>query len=521
MRGGYLMVAAAVLAVGLSGCATHRTDLQSVAVGAQGTGTFVPDPATIVQVTGGKVEGSDVGGVYQYLGVPYAEADKLFQPASPVRPWDGVRLAVAYGPISYQSGMFGQAAKDSADNERNDAQNLNIWTPGLDGKRRPVMVWLHGGGFSAGSANEAGVTGENLARTQDVVVVGVNHRLGTYGHLDLSAFGEEYRYSANVGMLDIVDALRWVRDNIASFGGDPDNVTLFGQSGGGAKVLTMMASPYAAGLFRRGIMESGATEGMGAAFTTKEVSEALGRRVVEKLGLSSETIDRIQDVSFNELQAAAAEAQNEIARQFRIPVSIGEGYACEWEPVVDGDFLPEQPVLEDGFASRAKDYPLLIGSNLNEWNLIMPDVLRHKGMTEEARAAFREAYPNEDPAGAEDVDTLLRLPILKITAHKADQGVAPVYSYLFTKQDGAMGSYHGVEIPYVFGHAAQDQPLADQVSGIWASFARDGVPVAEGAGTWEPYTREGGAVMIVDDATYLAHHHDERLLSLLAPDYRW
>ena len=352
-----------------------------------------------------------------------------------------------------------------------------------------------------------------------MVVVGVNHRLGVYGHLDLSAYGEKYRYSANVGIMDIVDALKWIQENIEAFGGDPGNVTLFGESGGGAKVLSLMCSPYAEGLFHRGIMESGATEGMGVAFTDASVSSDLGSAIIEKLGITEENIEQIQSVSYGDLQAAAAHAQMEVAEKYQIPVSIGVGYAYEWEPVIDGDFLPQQPVQEEGFAEAAKDYPLLIGSNLNEWNTFMSDMLRHTDMSEEAREAFTEAYPNEPSEDAENVDTLLRLPIIKITAHKADQEGAPVYSYLFTKQDGDLGSYHGAEIPYVFENTKD--ALALVVGHLWASFAKDGVPSAEGIDTWEPYTREGGAVMILDDETYLAHHHDEKLLSLLSPDYIW
>ena len=480
----------------------------------------VSDP-TIVQTTAGMIRGSDLDGIYRYLGVPYAHAEELFVPAVPAEPWEGVRDALEYGPMSYQSGMFGTAAQEASENESNDAQNLNIWTPGSDDAKRPVMVWLHGGGFSSGTANQASVDGENLSRAENVVVVGVNHRLGVFGHLDLSAYGDKYRYSANVGVMDIIDALKWIKENIAAFGGDPENVTLFGQSGGGAKVLALMASPYANDLFERGIVESGATETMGVIFTRQKVSLALGEAIIAKLGITPENIDAIQNVTFGELQSAAVEAQNEIAEKFQIAVSIGTGYAYEWEPVIDGDFLPENPVLEEGFAANAFDYPMMIGSNLNEWNTFMAALLQHTDMSDEARAAYASAYPNEDPAGAEDVDTLLRLPLLKITAHKADQNGGAVYSYVFTKQSGNFGSSHGAEMPYVFGNNAENEELAATVLQFWASFARDGVPAAAGMDEWEPYTRESGAVMIIDDTTYLTHHHDEELLSLLAPEYEW
>lgn len=496
-------------------------DAQSIAVGEVETKVYEPAKETLVSTMYGDIVGSNEDGIYQYLGVPYAEAKELFVPAEPIEHWDGVLETVSYGNISYQSGMFGQAATEAGDNESNNAQNLNIWTPGTDGAKRPVMVWLHGGGFSAGTANEANFNGKNLSRSQDVVVVGVNHRLGTYGHLDLSAYDDKYKYSANVGIMDIVDSLKWIQENISEFGGDPDNVTLFGESGGGAKVLALMSSPYAKNLFHKGIVESGATETMGVSFTDKEISQALGAAVLDKLSIDEDNLEDIQKAGYVELQTAAAEAQQEIAEKFKIPVSIGSGYAYEWEPVIDGDFLPENPVQEDGFADAARDYPLLIGSNLNEWNNFMADQLRHSDMTAEMEEAFKEAYPNEDPKDLENLDTLLRLPILKITAHKADQDGAPVYSYLFTKQTGDMGSYHGSEIPYVFNNAEDDKDLAGNISALWASFARDGVPSLDGIDSWEQYTRENGAVMILDDDIYLAHHHDEKILSLLVPDYKW
>jgi para-nitrobenzyl esterase len=478
---------------------------------------------TVVEVTGGKLGGSIVDGTFQFLGVPYAEAKEFFRPAEAVTPWEGVRDATAYGKISYQSGNMGSSLTEAGENESNNCQNLNIWTPGTDGKKRPVMVWLHGGGFSTGSANEDGYVGANLAKTQDVVVVGVNHRLGVYGFLNLSRFDDRYKESANVGMLDIVDALQWIRDNIASFGGDPSNVTIFGQSGGGAKVLALMGSPKASSLFERGIMESGATDTMGAVFTSEEVSEMIGEETLENLNISADNVDAIQNVSYGDLQQAADKARAEAAEKYQIPAMFG-GYEYLWEPVIDGDFLPEEPVQENGMSDTMRDYPLLIGSNLNEWNIYMKDALQHEAnvaLTE----AYTKAYPNEDPAGAIDVDMLLRMPILKITAHKADQSVndggAPVYSYVFTKQDSDQGVYHGAEIPYVFDLNAPDEKLASTVSSLWASFARDGVPGADGVPTWEPYTREGGAVMIIDDDTYLAHHHDEDLIRLLKPDYSW
>ena len=476
------------------------------------------DSSAIAQTTAGQVHGSYTDGVYQYLGVPYAEAKEMFVRADAVTPWDGVRDATQYGNTSPQGAIAGGTNIDSGDGTSNNCQNLNIWTPANDGKKRAVMVWLHGGGFSSGSANEEQFNGANLAKNQDVVVVGVNHRLNVFGHLDLSSYGEKYKYSENIGIWDIIDALTWIKNNIESFGGDSSNVTVFGESGGGAKVLALMTSPYAKGLFGKGIVESGATEGMGVYFAKKEHSEEIGALTLEKLGLTAQTVDEIQNKSNAEIQNASNEAMAEVAEKYKIPVSLGEGYAYEWEPVVDGDFLPTDPVLENGFAEAGKDIPLLIGSNLNEWSMWIPTEA-HTDMTDAEKAEYEKAYPNEAPETAVYVDTLIRKPMLKIMSHKADQNGAKVYAYLFTKQIGDMGSYHGAEIPFVFGSA--DDKLADTMSEAWANFAKTGVPSADGLPEWEAYDRENMAMMILDDESYLAHNHDKTLFEMLEPDYKY
>lgn len=352
----------------------------------------------VVQTTAGLVQGTNEDGIYRYLGVPYAEAKERFVPAEDVTPWEGIRMADTYGPMSPQGAISGLGNAGTQEGTDNNSQNLNIWTPGVnDGEKRPVMVWLHGGGFSTGSANEEGYDGEALSRSGDVVVVSVNHRLNVFGYLDLSAYGEKYKDSANVGIRDIVDSLEWIQENIEAFGGDPDNVTVFGQSGGGAKVLALMTSPYAKGLF-------------------------------------------------------------------------------ESDPI--------EP-------------------------------------TEELETALREAYPDKTELTAEQVDTTtIRLPLLKIMSHKADQNGAPVYAYLFTYGN----SYHGAEIPYVLNHVngnEEEQALAEQISQAWINFARTGIPGAEGMPEWEPYTRESGATMILDTEPELVYHHDQELLSILVPDYEY
>lgn len=480
----------------------------------------VASDQTIVETDKGEVKGSLEEDIYQYLGIPYATARERFTLAEEVSPWEGTLDATKVGPMSPQSGMLGMSAGNQ-DGTDNNCQNLNIWTPGIqDGKKRAVMVWLHGGGFSTGSANQEGYNGENLSRLGDVVVVSVNHRLGTAGFLDLSAYGDKYKYSANAGLDDIVKALEWIQKNIENFGGDPDNVTVFGQSGGGAKVLALMTTPKAKGLFHRGIVESGATETMGVTFSTQEESTYLTEKILEKLQISSDNLEKLQEMAWSEIEAATQEALQETADQFKIPAPLSSGYAMEWGPVVDGEYLPSNPVTEDSFAENGKDVELLIGSNLNEWTGLMGG--NQGKLTEEEQKAFESAYPDQDASKANMVDTLIRLPMLKIMSHKADQNGAKVYAYVFTWSDSRQGAYHGAEIPFVFHNVSGDaatQKFADQVSEAWVNFAKTGVPSAEGLPEWEAYDREKGATMLLDKTSSLVHGHDRELMKLLAPDY--
>ncbi len=477
-------------------------------------------PEGVVQTAAGQVQGIEQNGIYRYLGIPYAQAAERFVPAGVVESWEGVFVADSYGAMSPQgsiSGIGGQGDRAGTDN---NCQNLNIWTPAVnDGGKRPVMVWLHGGGFSTGTANEEGYDGENLSREGDVVVVSVNHRLNVFGHLDLSAYGEKYKDSANVGITDITAALEWVQENIAAFGGDPENVTLFGQSGGGAKILALMTSPNAEGLFHKGIVQSGATETMGVVFNTQESSTRLAENILDNLGISAENIEEIQSIPVEDLQTAATEALQQTGEELQIPAALGGGYSMDWEPVVDGNFLPTNPVTEDSFAAAGKDIPLLIGSNLNEWSGFFP--AEPVVQTEEIAAALRTAYPDKPELTADQVDsTTIRLPLLKIMSHKADQNGSPVYAYVFTYGN----SYHGAEIPYVFRRVegtGEEKALAEQISQAWINFAKTGVPSAEGLPEWEPYTREGGATMILDMEPRVTYHHDKELMALLAPDYEY
>ena len=265
----------------------------------------------LVETAAGTVCGYIEDGIYTFKGIDYATA-RRFEAPQDVEPWEGVQTALYYGNQCHQSprvtwGDDCEAFLYEWDDgvQSDNCLNLNVWTPGInDGKKRPVMVWLHGGGYAMGASSELPFyDGANLAK-KGVVLVSINHRLNFLGYLDLSEYGEKYKYSGVAGVMDMVKALEWVNKNIAGFGGDPDNVTIFGQSGGGGKVNILMGTPSAKGLFHRGIIESGSMTGLMA----PETCRAMARSIVNKLGLNEKTIDRIQEIPYSELLAAATDA---------------------------------------------------------------------------------------------------------------------------------------------------------------------------------------------------------------------
>lgn len=520
----------------------------------------------VVETKAGTVQGYIRKGIYTYHGIPYAEAKERFVPAEEVEPWEGIRLAFNYGPISpqQQTGGFPGGSWENPPRRftmDNNCQNLNIWTPGVnDDTKRPVMIWLHGGGFSTGSSAEtAAYDGANLSRKGDVVVVSVNHRLNVLGHLDLSQYGDKYQYSANVGITDIVNALQWVQDNIDQFGGDPNNVTVFGESGGGAKVLALMTSPYAECLFQKGIVQSGATERMGVNFTSQEASTRVTELTLENLGITADHIGDLNTIPYEKLLEASNKALQQTAEEFQIPAALGPGYGLSWQPVVDGDYMPTSPVTEEGFAEAGKDIPLLIGSNLTEWTAFsqimnMAEAQsdnkntwseeeidqrleeRYGEQADKIVEAFLEAYPNKEKADALYIDSkTIRLPLLKIMSRKADQQGAPVYAYIFSWEspimNGIFTSHHTFEIPFVFnnidnadtiiGGGKKVRILEDRMSQAWINFARNGNPNVDKLPEWPAYTRDNGATMIFDNECRVGYNHDKELMELLVPDYRY
>ena len=495
----------------------------------------VGDEATLVDTSSGSVRGFISNDIYTYYGIPYAHATERFTPAQPSH-WDGVLDAVSYGPIAMQG--------SSGDN---NCQNLNIWTPGVgDGAKRPVMVWLHSGAFSSGSSSgDASTDGTSLAIEGDVVVVSLNHRLNVMGFLDLSAYGEKYQYSGNVGLMDIVMALEWVNENIEAFGGDPENVTIFGESGGGAKVLALMTTPYAQGLFHKGINESGILDSSGITFTPQEVSRRVAELTLEKLNIAPENVEELQNIAYNQLTSASDAAMAEVAREYGLEL-LGQT-SMQWLPTIDGDYLPTAPVTEDGFAETGRNIPLMVGTNLAELNGFMAMMTDRSGWDEaetmnqleraygdNAQAiaeAFASAYPHKVLSDALYVDTAHRQPALKLLAHKLMQGGAPVYAYVFTwespESGGRMLATHGAEIPFVFhnieysamaGTSREARALEEAMSRAWLAFAKTGNPSTESL-EWPAYDLENGATMVFDNEPYVGYHHDRALLDLINPGY--
>lgn len=264
----------------------------------------------VVQTQAGELQGYVQDGIYTYKGVPYARAERFMPPHAVT--WQGTKLALTYGDVCPQVPMGGRSFFFTGPemHESKQCQNLNIWTPSLsDGNKRAVMVWIHGGGFQSGASNDLdSYDGENLARTGDVVVVSLNHRLNAMGHLDLSAYGEAYKHSANLGIQDLVAALQWVKHNIAQFGGDPNNITIFGESGGGAKVLTLMATPAAKGLFQKAIVESGAVERMGMTLTDPKIGQQVAAETLAILGVNEKDLSKLQQFSPEQINQAASQA---------------------------------------------------------------------------------------------------------------------------------------------------------------------------------------------------------------------
>lgn len=487
----------------------------------------------IVETKQGKLRGFLFDGTYTFHGIKYANADRFQQPRE-VEPWDGVKDALSYGyvapllSIDKPSGELLVPHRYWPMDEH--CQYLNIWTQSLNhDAKKPVMVWLHGGGFFAGSSIEqAAYDGVNLSQYGDVVVVSLNHRLNILGYLDLSAYGEKYANSGNAGNADMVAALRWIRDNIAGFGGDPENVTIFGQSGGGMKVWTLMQTPEADGLFHKGIIQSGLIDGFvqGEKPDASKFVEAL----LAELDFGKGEVEKLETVPFSIL----AEAHNKVA-----PALQAQGEYVGSSPIPNEFYLGDPRVI--GFTEHAKTIPVLLGSVFGEFafgpaldnrDALSPEesgaLIREKygDAANELIALFQKAYPDKHLTDLLFLDSLFRFPGIDFVEKKSAHTQAPIYSYLFTFSfpfDGGHAAWHCSEIPFVF-HNTDKVPvcnlpgvsdkLEQQLCDAWVNFAKTGNPNAESLPEWPACKPGDEAVMVFDTESCVKHNFDTELITL-------
>ena len=474
-----------------------------------------------VQTTDGPIRGVINDGVQTFKGIPYAAppiGTRRFRPPEPVIPWTATFDAIDFGAPAMQdygassdtelgwqlAEIFPMNSEMKIDNE--DCLFLNVWTPGLDGERRPVMVWLHGGGFNYGSGAWPSFDGTNMARAGDVVFVTVNHRLNVFGHLYLDSIEAGFRGSGNAGMLDIVAALEWIRANVEAFGGDPDNVTILGESGGGMKVSTLLAMPSARGLIHRAVIQSGA----GLEAVPQEVAERSSQALIDELG----GLERLDGATADEILGAMNRARTNHA-------------GVRFAPVVDDGALPRHPFSPDA-PTISDDVPILIGVTKDElslfavfgpgWGTASRDDAKARvaaafpGNGNSLYAAYEDRYPGDPPdyvANALFGDVAFFLPSIQLAERKHARGKAAVYMYRLEWEtpvaNGIFKSPHTLDIPLAFRNVDKSEVLTGDgeayrierfMSDAWLAFARTGDPNTEDLPAWPAYTPERRATML-------------------------
>jgi para-nitrobenzyl esterase len=503
---------------------------------------MTPTEQPIINTTLGQLQGTVEDQVLVFRGIQYGRstAEKgRFRPSEAPDPWQGVRQAVEFGPICPQSGaLAGNALADARTIGplpplplSEDCLYLNVWTPAIqDQGKRPVLFWLHGRGFIEGAGSEGWYNGTKLAHSGDVVVVTINHRLNIYGYLYLAELGgEKYASSGLNGMLDAVLALQWVRDNIEEFGGDPGNVTLFGESGGGAKVSTLLALPQAEGLFHKAIIQSGP----GLSGLLPATATGFAGKVLDHFGIKKEHIDQLQELSIDQLDEAV-----------RKLAGVGPGASFFLSPVVDGTLYPRHPFSPDA-APTAVKIPVIIGTNKDEAALFLAADPRRRRLTEEELnqrldrllggrkdeilAIYRKHRPKDTPwdlfIGISSES--MRLRSIQLAEAKCAAAGAPIYMYWFTWESNYMGglfkSAHALEIPFVFnnpdiapftGDSPDRYELASAMSRSWINFARYGNPDVDGLPHWPAYDPENRATMLFNVPCRVENdpHSEERLV---------
>ena len=544
MRTGATGLALGTVASTMSSCVSPGTGRQED----DGQILFIGDDIAVTDTQYGKVRGYKLRDIFFFLGIPYGAdtsgPNRFMPPQKPV-PWTDIFPAVWWGNSAPQNMENRYANVYSAfvdswnyDDVSEDCLRLNVWTPGInDGKKRPVIVWLHGGGFTSGNAIEQdGYKGENFARKADAVFVSVNHRLGAFGFTDLSAVGgEKFAASGNVGMLDLVAALEWIRDNIEAFGGDPGSVTIIGQSGGGSKVTTLTAMPAAKGLFHKGVVLSGGSLRAGE----KEYSEKLGAYVLKEAGLKANEIGRLQEIPWQEYLFIANNAASKLASE---SISADSGARRGgFSPVMDGRIIPQHPFFPEA-SPTAADVPLIICSTMNETapsrtdsaleNITLPEVIERVKTSARNRAGFGDkaeeivnayvkAFPDKKPVEIWSMVTSNRQNAVALANAKSKQS-APVYNAWFCWQpplfDGRLRAFHCSDICHWFyntdlmlthtGGGARPRKLSEKMSGALLQFMKTGNPDNGGLPAWPRYTSENGEVMILNDVPEVKNDPD-------------
>lgn len=509
---------------------------------------FIGDNIALADTQYGKVKGYMLRGIYYFLGMPYGAnttgANRFMPPRKP-EPWTDIYPAVWWGNSAPQimENRYANRYQSFADNWNYDdvSENclaINVFTPAInDGIKRPVMLWLHGGGFTNGNGIEQnGYYGENFARLGDVVFCSVNHRLGPMGFSNLAGVGgAEFAHSGNAGMLDLVAALEWIRDNIENFGGDPGNVTIMGQSGGGSKVTHLTAMPAAKGLFHKAVVLSGA----GTMSGEKEYSEKLGEYILKEAGISASQISKLQEMpwrQYYDLANSAAAKLNEDMGPSTTGVRRG------FSPFVDGDVLPQHPYYPEP-SPTAADVPMIVCSTFDEWAPTRNDpvleeisldgvkekVAESAGMGRpgygdqagEIVDAYANAFPEMKPVEIWSLITANRVRTIQLCDAKAKQP-APVYNAWFGWQpplfDNRMRAFHCVDICFWFyntdimlthtGGGARPRNLSKKMAETLLQFMKTGDPNGGGLPEWSQYTSENGEVMILNDVSEVQHDPD-------------
>lgn len=496
--------------------------------------TFCYDDSTIAITTAGAVRGYRFDGVYRFLGIPYARARRFHAP-EPVEPWEGVRDATSYGTVCPVNGAPVPNGEVYTPHQfwpqDENCQNLNVWTASLDARaRKPVLVWFHGGGFADGSAVEQlAYEGASIASYGDVVVVTVNHRLNILGFLDLSSFDEAYANSANAGIADLVAALHWVHDNIAAFGGDPEAVTIAGQSGGGGKVQTLCQVPAAHGLFHRGIIMSGIHDDP----RDSDLDHApLVREMLKILGLAESQVHDLETISYARLIDAFNRVNYQLAAEC--------GRAVVWGPKKNGWYMGDPSV--NPMTEFSKEIPMMLGTVFGEFTdrthaarlAAMDDAGRRRELedafgddTDAVVRCFAAAYPDRPAYRALCVDTACRPATIRAAERIARQGRAPVFVYLFAPEFHMCGpteAWHCSDIPFLF-HNTDLIPFTNcagagkRLEAIYGDallrFVRTGDPHDAAGRVWNPFTRKERVTMVFGAEPTLREAYDDELLELM------